>query len=77
MKAVPWLRWLVAGLSPQRTGFDPASVHMGFVVDNLALGRVFLPQYFGFSLSISFHRCSITRKTGKNYSVSLKTPVFP
>jgi hypothetical protein len=35
---VPWLRQLVAGLSPQRTG----SFHMGFVVDKLALGQVFL-----------------------------------
>jgi hypothetical protein len=25
----------------------------------------FLPEYFGFSLSISFHRCSITRRRAK------------
>jgi hypothetical protein len=36
--AVPWLRRLVAGLSPRR----PASVHVGFVVDKVALGQVFL-----------------------------------
>jgi hypothetical protein len=29
-KAVPWLRRLVAGLSPWRPGFDPGSVHVGF-----------------------------------------------
>jgi hypothetical protein len=40
--AVPWLRRLVAGLSPRRTGFDPGSVHVGFVVDKVALGQVFL-----------------------------------
>jgi hypothetical protein len=31
------------------------------VVDQVALGQV-SSEYFGFSLSISFHRCSITRK---------------
>jgi hypothetical protein len=40
-KAVPWLRRLVAGLSPRRPGFDPGSVYVGFVVDQLALGQVF------------------------------------
>jgi hypothetical protein len=34
------------------------------MVDKVALGQVF-PGYFGFSLSISFHRCSITRKSEK------------
>ena len=28
-------------------------------------GRGFPPEYFGFSLSISYHRCSITQKYGK------------
>jgi hypothetical protein len=32
----------------------------------VALGQVFPPEYFGFPLSISFHRCSITRKNEKN-----------
>jgi hypothetical protein len=41
-QAVPWLRRLVAGLSPRRPGFDPGSVHVGFVVDKVALGQVFL-----------------------------------
>ena len=40
--AVPWLRWLVAGLSQRRPGFDPESVHVGFVVDKVALGQVSL-----------------------------------
>jgi hypothetical protein len=26
------IRWLVVGLSPRRAGFDPTSVHLGFVV---------------------------------------------
>jgi hypothetical protein len=37
-RAVPWLRSLVAGLSPPR----PGSIHVGFVVDKVALGQVFL-----------------------------------
>jgi hypothetical protein len=44
---VPWLGRLVADLSPLRPGFDPGSVHVGFVVDKVALGR-FFPEYFGF-----------------------------
>jgi hypothetical protein len=34
---VPWLRRLVVGLSPRRPGFNPGSVHVGFVVDKVAL----------------------------------------
>jgi hypothetical protein len=35
---------------------------LGFVVDEVALGQVFPPDYFGFPLSVPFHRCSITCK---------------
>jgi hypothetical protein len=42
--AVPRLRRLVAYLSPRRPGFFPRSVHVGFVVDKVALGQVFLPS---------------------------------
>jgi hypothetical protein len=49
-KAVPWLRQSVAGFSPRRPGFDPGSVHVGFVVDKVALGQIFPPEYFGFPL---------------------------
>ena len=62
---MPWLRRLVAGFSPRRPGLDAGSVHVGFVVDKVALGQVFPPEYFGFPLSISFHRCSITRENEK------------
>jgi hypothetical protein len=34
-----WLRSLVAGLSPRRPGFATGSIHVGFVVDKVALGR--------------------------------------
>jgi hypothetical protein len=58
---VPLLRQLVARLLRQRHVFDPGSVYVGFVVDNVALGQVF-PENFGLPQSISSHRCSITRK---------------
>jgi hypothetical protein len=38
---------------------------VGFVVDKVALGHVYPPEYFGFSQSISFYRCSITWKNEK------------
>jgi hypothetical protein len=40
--AVPWLRWLVAGLSPQMPAFMPGSFQVGFVVDKVALEGVSL-----------------------------------
>jgi hypothetical protein len=43
---------------------DPASVRVGFVVDKVALGQVFL-RVLRFSLSASFHRCFITWKNEK------------
>jgi hypothetical protein len=51
--AVPWLRRLVAGLSPPSPGFDTGSVHVGFVVDKVALGQVF-PLILRFS-PVSFN----------------------
>jgi hypothetical protein len=40
--AVQWFKRLVAGLSQRRPGFAPGSIHMGFVVDKVSLGQVFL-----------------------------------
>jgi hypothetical protein len=37
---------------------------VGFVVDNVALGQ-FFSEYFGFSLLISFHQCSIKMEKQK------------
>jgi hypothetical protein len=54
VSVVPYFRRLFAGLSPQRSGFAPESVHVGFVVDKVALGQVIL-RVFGFPMSISFH----------------------
>jgi hypothetical protein len=48
-RAMPWLRRLVAGLSPRRPGFDPGSVHVGFVVDKVAMVQVFFSRVLRFS----------------------------
>jgi hypothetical protein len=58
------LRRLVAGLSSRRPGFDPGSVHVGFVVNKVALGQGF-PRVLCFYPVNSFHRCSITWKNEK------------
>jgi hypothetical protein len=55
---VPWLRRSVAGLSPRRTGFDPNSVYVGFVVGKVTLEQAYLPVR-RYSLSVSFHHRSI------------------
>jgi hypothetical protein len=35
--AAPYLKWLVTGFPPRRSGFEPGSSHVGFVVDKVAL----------------------------------------
>lgn len=42
-KSLPWLRLLVAGLSPRRPGFGPLPTPVRAVMDRVALGHVFLP----------------------------------
>jgi hypothetical protein len=61
---VPLLRSLVAGLSPWRPRFAPGSIHVGFVVDKVALGQVFLRVRFS-PVSISFHRRSPNSSSGE------------
>jgi hypothetical protein len=56
--AVPWLRSLVAGLSPRRPWFTPGSIHVGFVVDKAALGQVFVRVLRFSRVNVSFHRRS-------------------
>jgi hypothetical protein len=56
--AVSWLRRLITGLSPWRSGYTPGSVHVGFVVDRVSLGQVF-SEFFCFSVSVSLHRAPI------------------
>ena len=40
--ALPWLRRLVAGLSPRKPGFDPRPGHMEFLFHRVALRKMFL-----------------------------------
>jgi hypothetical protein len=46
---------LVAVFPPRRPRFDPRSFYVGFVVDKVALGKVF-SEYFGFPSQFSLHR---------------------
>jgi hypothetical protein len=43
--AVPQLRRLVVASPPRRSGLEPGSGHVGFVMDKVALGQVF-SEYF-------------------------------
>jgi hypothetical protein len=54
-QAAPQLKRLVAGFPPRRPGFKTGSSHVGFVVDEVALGQVF-SEYFGFPCQSSFHQ---------------------
>jgi hypothetical protein len=53
--AVPLLRRLVAGFPPLRSGFDPRSGFVEFVVDKVARVQIF-SEYFGFPCQLKFHR---------------------
>jgi hypothetical protein len=46
---------LVAGLLPQRAGFDPMTVHMDFMAEKVVLGQICLraPQFLNVSHSTS------------------------
>jgi hypothetical protein len=57
VRAVPYTRRLVSNMSLRRSGFDPISAHVRFIVDKVALGQIFC-KFFGFPLSISIHRGS-------------------
>jgi hypothetical protein len=63
--AVPWLRWLVAGLPPRRPGFDPGSVHVEFVVDKVALGQVSPPSTSVFPCNFHSTGAPLQRKPEK------------
>jgi hypothetical protein len=65
LRAVPWLRRLVAGLSARRPGFDPGSAMWDLWWTKWHWDMGF-PQYFSVPLSISIRRCSINRKNEKS-----------
>jgi hypothetical protein len=48
------LRRLVSGFPPRWPRFDPRLGHVGFVLNEVALGQVF-SEYFGFPCQFSFH----------------------
>jgi hypothetical protein len=50
--AAPWLRRLVACLSPRRTVFVRRSVYLGFVVDEVALEQAFVRFLRFYTVSI-------------------------
>jgi hypothetical protein len=58
--AMPWLRSLVVGPSPRRPGLAPGSIHVGFVVDKVAVGQIFL-RGLRFSLSIYIMPSSLSK----------------
>jgi len=41
VEAMPWLKQLVTDLSQQMSRLNPKPCHVGFVVDNMALGQAF------------------------------------
>jgi hypothetical protein len=67
-EAVLWLRQLVADLSPRRPGFAPRSVQWDLWWTKWHWDR-FLSEFFGFPLSISFHR-------GLHFSENSKSSSF-
>jgi len=58
-KARSWVRRLLHGLSPRSSGFSTRPVHVGSVVDEVALGQTFFSNHFGLPLSASLHRSPI------------------
>jgi len=45
LRAVSWLRQLVASLSLQRSRFGPRPLYMGFMVVKMTLGQTFLKVF--------------------------------
>jgi len=49
------------GLSRRKPGFEPSLYCVGLLVDKVALRQVFVFEYIGFPLSLSFnHRSTFT-----------------
>ena len=64
--AMVWPRQKVTLFSPWTPWFNPSTVYLGFVVDNVALGQVFLQVLWFSSISIiswTLHTHSPTAKT--------------
>ena len=82
--AVPWLRPIVAGVSPPRPVFDPRSFHVNFVLDNVVKGqfslRVLLSTHLNMipsMLHTLFHlHVTLTRSTNGRQMGILQKAVF-
>jgi hypothetical protein len=81
VETVPWR--LVDSLSPRKPWFASCSVHMGFVVNKVAVRQVF-SDFFGFPLSTSFRRRSsyshvtwgmTSRPDGDHSSETMSQPI--
>lgn len=55
---MPWLRWLVTGLTMKQPGFHPRPVHVKYVANEVAMKQAFL-WLLQFSLVRIIHQCSI------------------
>jgi hypothetical protein len=90
--ALQCLRRLIAGLSTQRAWFDPRSVHVRFVIDEVAVGQGLLstlrflpvsiiPPTLHTPLSVSFHQrstlpCQYHSTNAPHSSVSIIPPTL-
>ena len=77
--AVPWLRRLVAGLSPQWAGFGSRSVRVRFVVDREAMRRGFPPSvsFYQYSVLIFIYTLLLAEEeTGENWEISKQQLCF-
>jgi hypothetical protein len=65
---LPWLRWLVADISPWTSRLDPGLSRVGFVVDKVALGQISLsvPQLSPLSIIPAVHRSRRYPQTSRN-----------
>ena len=52
VRAVSWLRWLVAGILVRRYGFNPRPVRVGFMVAKETLENVFFRLLQSFLVNI-------------------------
>jgi hypothetical protein len=58
-QAMTWFRWLVAGVSWWRCGFDTKPVHAAVTKDKVAVTRFCFSEYFSSLLSVGFHQSPI------------------
>jgi hypothetical protein len=65
-EAVPWLRWLVAGLSPRRPGFASKSIQWDLWWTKWHWDG-FFSEFFDFPLSISSHHGLHFSRNSKKY----------